>query len=131
MRESTIDAFFCRLFMDEVVLRESGVEPRTRRTAVVPGYRLYIGPRATMVREFGAQVYGMVFGFTHEELDRLYSGAGLDMYRPEGVLAHVEDGTICAATAHNLGTAPVGSATKSAYAQRLGAVLARLGLPEE
>ena len=130
MTESTINAFFYGLFMDEVVLRQSGVEPRAPRKALVSGYRLRIGQRATMVREFGAQAYGMVFAITHPELDRLYAGAGLESYRPEGVLAHLMDGSVCAAAAYNLVTPPENGQTNPAYAEKLRAVLSRLGFPE-
>ena len=130
MPESTVNAFFYGRFMDEAVLRSASVVPRAPRKAVVSGYRLLLGQRATMVPQFGAQVFGVVFAVTHAELDRLYTGPGLEAYRPEGVLAHLLEGGLCAALAYNLVTLPDPSQSDAAYAERLRSVLAGLGFPE-
>lgn len=130
MRELTIDAFFYGLFMDETVLIEANVVPREPRRAVISGYRLHLGERATMVPEFGSQVFGMLFAITHAELHRLYSMPGLQAYRPQSVLAQLLDGSVCAASAYNLVTLPEQTQPNPAYAEKLRAVLTRLGFPD-
>jgi hypothetical protein len=129
MAERTIQTFFYGLYMDEGVLRDKGVEPRHPRRAVVPGYRTRIGERAALVPRFGAQAFGMVFDLTHAELQRLYSGAGLDMYRPDSVLAFFEDGSSRAVATFNLAEPPAPGEGNPGYAAKLRGVLERLGLP--
>jgi hypothetical protein len=131
MSGRTVQAFFYGLYMDEGVLRDKGVDPRNPRRAVVPGYRTRVGARATLVPRFGAQAFGMVFGVTHAELDRLYSGAGLDMYRAESVLAFFEDGTCAPVATFNLREPPAAGEGNEAYATKLRGVLERLGLPAD
>ncbi|MGE5791639.1 MAG: gamma-glutamylcyclotransferase family protein [Bacteroidota bacterium] len=131
MSERTIQAFFYGLYMDETVLRDKGVDPRNPRRAVVPGYRTRIGTRATLVPRFGAQAFGMVFSVTHAELNRLYSGAGLDMYRAESVLAFFDDGTCAPVATFNLVEPPAAGEANDAYATKLRGVLERLGLPAD
>ena len=67
--------------MDREALYESDVVAANPRRAYVDGYALRIGRRATLVPDSEARVYGMVFSLTHSELDRLYSGPGLEQYR--------------------------------------------------
>jgi hypothetical protein len=127
--ERTTPAFFYGLYMDEGVLRDKGVEPRNARKAVVPGYQTRIGARATLVPRFGAQAFGMVFNVTHGELARLYSGAGLDMYRAEPVLAFFEDGSCAPVATFNLVEPPAPGEGNPGYTAKLRGVLERLGLP--
>ena len=129
MTERTIPAFFYGLYMDEGVLRDKGVEPRHPRKAVVPGYRTRIGARATLVPRFGGQAFGMVFDVTHADLQRLYSGAGLDTYRAESVLAFFEDGSCAPVATFNLVEPPVPGEGNPGYTAKLRGVLERLGLP--
>jgi hypothetical protein len=131
MSETTINAFFYGLYMDENVLREKGVEPRAPRKAVVPGYRLRIGARATLVPQFGAQSFGVVFALTQSELHSLYVGAGLSMYRAESVLALFEDHSFASVIAFNLSEPPSPVEANADYAAKLRVVLERLGFPAE
>lgn len=131
MTERTIPAFFYGLYMDEGVLRDKGVEPRHPRKAVVPGYCTRIGARAALVPRFGGQAFGMVFDVTHAELQRLYSGAGLDLYRAESVLAFFADGSCAPVATYNLVEPPAPGEGNAAYAAKLRGVLERLGLPAE
>jgi len=127
--DRTIAAFFYGLYMDESVLRDKGVDPRHPRKAVVPGHRTRIGARAALVPRFGAQAFGMVFDVTHAELQRLYSGAGLDGYRAESVLAFFEDGSCAPVATFNLVEPPAAGEGNPGYAAKLRGVLERLGLP--
>lgn len=131
MSETTINAFFYGLYMDENVLRTKGVEPRAPRKAVVPGYRLRIGARATLVPQFGAQCFGVVFALTQAELHALYAGAGLGMYRAESVLALFEDNSFASVTTFNLSEPPSPGEANADYAAKLRVVLEHLGFPAE
>ena len=120
------DVFFYGLYMDQDILHAKGVDPQAPRKAVVPGYRLAIGRRALLVPQFGAQAFGMVFALTDREIESLYAEPGLEMYRPESVIASFEDGTFAAVTTFNLGE-PVPGDVDLKYAAKLRVVLERLG----
>jgi hypothetical protein len=129
--ETTSDVFFYGLFMDEDILRNKGVHPRVPRKATVPGYRLRIGQRAMLVPQADAQTFGMVFALTEREIASLYAEPGLEMYRPESVIATFEDGMSAAVTTFNLREASAAEGANAEYAAKLGAVLQRLGFPSE
>ena len=129
MSEGMADIFFYGLFMDEEMLRAKGVHPRAARKAVVPGYRLKIGRRAMLSPQFMAQAFGMVFTLTEEEIRSLYSEPGLEMYHPEPVVAFFENGTHASVTTFNIRDIQNAGEINSEYAERLQAILKRLGLP--
>jgi hypothetical protein len=91
MPDRSVDAFFYGLFMDVEILRENQVTPVNPRPASVEGFVLRIGKRATLLPSPGGRAFGMLISLTHRELGRLYSGTGLEQYRPEAVLARVDD----------------------------------------
>ena len=131
MSNRRVDAFFYGLFMDHEILREAGVEPSNPRRAYVEGFELRIGQRATLVPSTGARAYGMLFGLSHSELDRLYAAPGLEQYRPEAVLAQLLEGTPTSALCYNLREAPQPHERNPEYAARLQLVLSRLAFPAE
>jgi hypothetical protein len=129
--EITRDLFFYGLFMDERILRDKGVIPLRPRRATVPGYRLQIGRRALLVPQFGAQAFGMVFALTNREIASLYAEPGLELYRPESVIASFEDGTFAPVTTFNLSEAHADAEPNTEYAVRLRVVFERLGFPTD
>jgi hypothetical protein len=129
--ETTRDLFFYGLFMDEGILRDKGVNPLRPRRAVVPGYRLRIGRRALLVPQFGARAFGMVFALTDREIASLYAEPGLELYRPESVIASFEDGTFAPVTAFNLSQADAVAEPNLDYAVKLRVVFERLGFPTD
>jgi hypothetical protein len=131
MCNRSIDVFFYGLFMDSDVLHECQVAAANPRRACVDGYGLRIGRRATLVPAPEERAYGMVFALTHDELDRLYSGPGLEPYRPEAVHARLLEGGAVPALCYNLREAPGPDETNAEYAARLREVLGRLGFPPE
>ncbi len=131
MTDRRVDGFFYGLFMDSGILRESQIEPVKPRRAFVDGYALLIGRRATLVPAPGARVYGMVFALTHDELERLYAGPGLEQYRPEAVIAQTLDGETLPALCYNLREAPGPGEANPEYAARLRVALSRLDFPLE
>ena len=131
MIDRRVDVFFYGLFMDSDVLGESQVEAVNPRRAYVDGYALRIGRRATLVPASGARAYGMVFGLTHDELEKLYTAPGLEQYRPEAVVAHLLERESLPALCYNLREAPGPGETNRNYAERLRATLSGLDFPAE
>lgn len=131
MSERCIDAFFYGLFMDDALLRASGVEPKRPRPAFVDDFELRIGQRATLVPAPGARAYGMLFSLTHTELEQLYAAPGLEQYRPEAVFAKAADNISTPALCYNLLHPPRADERNPEYALRLQDILTRLGFPEE
>ena len=131
MSARQIDGFFYGLFMDVELLRQSGAKPSNIRRAYLADFTLRIGQRATLVPSSGARAYGMVIAMTHAELERLYGAPGLELYRPEAVVAQLLDGGAVPALCYNLVEAPEPHERNPEYAKRLKGVLAKLGFPDE
>ncbi len=131
MSDRRIDAFFYGLFMDQEILRNAGVEPINPRRAYVEEFALRIGQRATLVPSDGARAYGMLFGLTHPELDKLYAAPGLEQYRPEAVLVQPLEGRSTPALCYNLREVPGADERNPEYATRLERALSKLGFPAE
>lgn len=115
--------------MDESVLRAKGVEPRLARRAVVQDYQLRIGKRAMLCPQPSAKAFGLVYALTDVEIDLLYGEPGLEMYRPESVVASFEDGSSSVVTTYNLPDTTEIDEPNLEYAAKLRAVLSRLGFP--
>ena len=135
MSARRIDGFFYGLFMDSDVLLENEVSPQTPRRAYVDDFALRLGQRATLTPCAGARAYGMVFALTHRELERLYSGPGLEAYVPEAVMARTLEGRgdsqTIAALCYNLIDTPGPDETNPDYAARLRTALRRLDFPSD
>jgi hypothetical protein len=131
MSTRQIDVFFYGLFMDVQVLREAGTKPSNFRRAYVADFALRIGQRATLVPSRGARAYGMLIALTHAELERLYSAPGLEVYRPEAVIAHPSEGEAMPALCYNLVQAPEPQERNPEYAMRLRGILGDLDFPVE
>ena len=117
--------------MDDSLLRQKGVTPRDGRIASVQDFSLVIGARATLVPLSNCTVHGVVCGLTHAEIDALYSDASVNIYRPEAVLARVEDGTVVPALCFNLPLPPPADERNADYAARLRTLAERIGLPSD
>jgi len=128
---ASVDAFFYGLFMDEGVLAASGVAPRHGRKARLEGFALRIGKRATLVRQAGGTVWGMVFSLTKVELDRLYGAPGLELYRPEDVEVALENRAIVPVVAYILAQPPKPHERNPDYVERLRKVLTGLSFPAD
>lgn len=125
----TISVFFYGLYMDPDVLRGMNVEPRDGQPGTVDGYSLRIGHKATLLRAPGATAYGMIYSISHDELDRLYWGAGLAEYRAEPLLVRTLDGEVIPAMCCNLLRPPAEHEENPDYAQSLREAMKRAGLP--
>jgi hypothetical protein len=131
MTDRPVDVFFYGLFMDEDLLRGRGIVPLNPRLAMVEGFGLRIGERATLVPATEERSYGMVMGLTYQELQGLYGGPGLEQYRPEAVSCSTLAGEIVCALCYNLPEPPAPDEANKEYAGQLRAVLAKLGFPPE
>ena len=131
MSERSIEVFFYGLFMDVDVLHEKQITPVTPRRAYVDGFALRIGERATLVPFLGARAFGMLISLTHRDLSQLYSGPGLEHYRPEAVVVKTLDGESVPALCYNLPDAPLPHERNPEYVARLQAVLRRLEFPTD
>ncbi|MBS2033625.1 gamma-glutamylcyclotransferase [bacterium] len=90
-------------YINPKVLAEVNLSLRNVQVASLSGYALTITPRANLVEEDGASVYGVVATATHEELDRLYRHAQEvlgQLYRPQAVLVRSQDGQFRPALAY-------------------------------
>jgi gamma-glutamyl AIG2-like cyclotransferase len=123
------DVFFYGLFMDESLLREKGMNPQNRRMASLENFSLVIGDRASLVPSAGGTVYGVLFSLTHSELDTLYSEDSVATYRPEAVLANLDDGSVVSAVCFTLPTPPSTNERNPQYAAKLRDLASRIGLP--
>lgn len=75
-----IPIFFYGLFMDQALLTDMGLQPETVGAAMLPGYRIHIGERATLLPAAGHRAYGMVVNLTDDEAQRLYSEPSVREY---------------------------------------------------
>lgn len=120
--------FFYGLYMDEKLLQQQAVSVVNPRKACLPGFRLRVGQRATLLRDPQASAHGMVYDLTHEEIHRLYWGAGLHEYAAEAVMLECE-GQALAALCCNLIEAPAAGENNPAYVEKLLELMKRLELP--
>jgi len=73
----------------------------------------------------------MLMELRHDEIDRLYADPSVEMYRPEAVIAELEDGSRVAAMCFNLTAAPGPDEHNDEYVAKLRDVARRLHLPED
>ena len=125
-----IRVFFYGLFMDAGALRAKGLDPMHPRRAAVSQFSLRIGQRATLVPDSEGRAYGVLMDLRHDEIDRLYGDPSVQMYRPEALLAELDDGSRATALCFNLPEAPAPDERNEQYAERLRDLTRRLGLPE-
>lgn len=121
--------FFYGLFMDETLLAGKGIQPSLVAEGFVDGFRLYVGERATLLRDPNARVYGVMMEITAAEASALYAEQSVSDYLPEPVTVELPDGTRHGATCYNLPGATVSAANRG-YANALLALATRLGFPE-
>jgi hypothetical protein len=126
-----VSVFFYGLFMDPELLRGKGLEPVHPQRARVRGMRLCIGNRAALEVDASGEVYGVLVDLTHAEIERLYADPGVAVYRPEAVMAELDDGSPRAALCFNLPSAPDPHERNPEYAGKLRDLATRLGLPDD
>ncbi|MDA1266170.1 MAG: gamma-glutamylcyclotransferase [Planctomycetota bacterium] len=122
--------FFYGLFMDEGMLRDRGLHPLLVGAAALPGYRIHLGARATLVRAAGARCYGMLIELPQAEAEALYSPPDVRDYRAESVEVELLDGgQTRTAAVYNLPADMLCASRDHDYAVKLAALVRGLGLP--
>jgi hypothetical protein len=124
-----IEVFFYGLFMDADILHSKGANPVNIRPASVPGFGLRIGQRASLVPAPTGRAYGVLMQLTHDEIDQLYADPSVRAYRPEAVLAELDDRSRVPALCFILPVAPSPAESNPDYAAKLRDLGRRLGLP--
>ena len=125
------DVFFYGLFMDPAVLQARGISAAPGRLGVVRDWALRIGQRATLVRERGRSVHGVLMSLPLPDLDRLYAEASVQVYRPIAVLVGTAHAPALPAVTYVLPEAPAPDERNPEYAAKLRALAERLGLPSD
>lgn len=118
--------FFYGLYMDPELLKAKGVQPRNPRRAVAKGYRLRIGNMATLLREADAEAHGIVYELTHDEVNALYWGEGLDAYVAEALVVETEGGEKVVALCCNLLEPPGDDESNPEYLGKLTQCMKKL-----
>lgn len=77
--------FFYGLFMDHARLTERGLHPASVGPAVLHGYRIHIGERATLRTNRSSRAYGIVMELADEDIRVLYSEPSVRAYERERV----------------------------------------------
>ena len=126
-----IEVFFYGLFMDVDLLRTKGANPVNIRSALVHGFSLRIGQRATLVPDSKGRAFGMLMQLTHDELHRLYSDPSVAAYRAEPLMAELGNGSHIPALCFNLPSPPSPNEANPDYAAKLRDLARRLGFPED
>lgn len=124
-----MNVFFYGLFMDEVLLAQKGLGFSGSQVGCLDGYRVCVGERATLIRQPGSQVFGIVVDAETRSVEQLYAEAGLQDYRPEEVTVALDDGTTVTAACYNL-RRPGRADANTDYANALLELATRLGFPE-
>ena len=121
--------FFYGLFMDEDLLKQKGLNPANSKIALVAGYGLRIGERATLIQSNQEQTYGTVISLSEEELAILYGDESVKDYFPEEVTVTDTNGTTLAAVSYILPIEKLAGHNRE-YAKSLAAIARKIGLPE-
>ena len=121
--------FFYGLFMDAESLVARGFSPRAVTPAILEGWVLQVGKRATLAASAAQKVHGIVMTLSAHELARLYSEPGLSDYRPVQVTVRLASGEREAAACYNLPSAASGEPPDQAYVGKLRDLARKLGFP--
>ena len=120
--------FFYGLFMDRSLLTEKGLRPEIVGPAVLPGYRIHIGERATLLRSDGHRAYGVVMALPDSQADALYAEPSVREYVPEPVRVEpLDGGDVVEASCYNLPTGSGLDGSNPAYAVQLSRLVEALG----
>ena len=121
--------FFYGLFMDRSLLAKKGLHPETLGPAVLPGYRIHIGERATLLPAPARRTYGIVMELSDQEASELYAEPSVREYRRERVKVELLDShEVVEADCYNLPPELALAGTNPEYAKELSRLVEALGL---
>lgn len=125
--------FFYGSYINLDVLKEVDLTPRDVEVATLSGFGLSIAPRANIVRDPQAVVYGILARATHVELDRLYTEHALGklggVWLPEAVLVTDEQGRLRPALTY-IAPDMAPSAAETDYVERIARPAEAFGFPD-
>ena len=124
-----IEVFFYGLYMDDSILKNRDVVAKNKRVASVNGYRLRIGKNATLLRDEGSKAYGVICSLTHNDIYKLYAGAGLTSYVPETLTVRTNNNKSLTALCYVLLDPPLQDEINNNYYQKLILCMKECGLP--
>lgn len=120
--------FFYGLFMDADLLADKGLRPTVVGRAVLPGYRIHIGDRATLLPAESRHAHGVVMELSDREAEALYSEQSVLEYVRETVqVTLVDTPVVIDAWCYNLPAGHGLSGSNPTYAARLSGLVASLG----
>ena len=120
--------FFYGLFMDRTLLAEKGLHPETIGPAVLSGYRIHIGERATLLPSASSRAYGIVMELSEQEAHALYSEPSVRAYKRERVqVALLANNQVVEAYCYNLPRDLGLTGANPAYANELSRLAGALG----
>lgn len=73
--------------------------------------------------------HGFVYSLTHDEINKLYRGSGLDAYIAEALLVEIEDGDKLAVLCCNLRVPRADDEANPEYFAKLQKCMSRYGVP--
>ncbi len=116
--------------MDKDLLRSQGLSPENGKIAEVREHDIRLGRRAYLVMKPNVSLWGVVFDLPMDQVEKLYSGPGVQDYRPVSVHALTQGGETVEAQCYNL---PEGDAPRDndRYLDKLIALCQRLDFPDQ
>ncbi len=119
--------FFYGLFMDSSLLVAKGLRPKTIGPAVLTGYRIQIGERATLLRSPSSCAYGVVMELSDADARALYTEPSVREYVSERVRVELsETRETLEVDCYNLPSELAMSGTNPAYATELSQLVREL-----
>jgi hypothetical protein len=120
--------FFYGLFMDRSLLTGKGLHPEPVGPAVLSGYRIHIGERATLLPSRSSRAFGIVMELSDEEVHALYSEPSVRDYKRERVqVTLLTSNAVVEAWCYNLPRDLGQAGANPAYANELARLVATLG----
>lgn len=120
--------FFYGLFMDRTLLAEKGLHPAPVGPAVLHGFRIHVGERATLLPSPSSRALGIVMELSEREAHALYSEPGVRAYERERVEVELlEQGRVVEADCYNLPPDTGQDGANPVYAGELARLAEALG----
>lgn len=120
--------FFYGLFLDPSHLRGQGLHPEVLGPAKLPGFRIHIGERATLIRSEADTAFGVVMSLNEDEAKALYAEPSVQEYRRESVSVNLlATGEKLQADCYNLPSESGLAGSNPVYATKLSRLLSGWG----
>lgn len=128
--EDLIDVFFYGAYMDPDILTANGGEPRQQRLAKLPGYRLRLGDKATLLESPADNAVGCVYSLYPHEIRQLYA-AHPDYYPITDATVLLTNGLRASVMIMILSEPPAEHIRNLDYIRNLQQIVRKLGFRDE